>query len=156
MRQVALVLVALGLCGCATTHYTNKELGIGRYAVDREWIVTPGPNGAVCDIAYHVLGTYAYCLDYHAPHPASTAVAVKMSPTGTLHICNGAKCLTSGSAPNLNPYCFRQRHPACTTITRRIHVGVFRCKVIGAGVQCITKQTGRGVVIGATGVRRVG
>ena len=118
--------------------------GPARSATAR-WFVTPGPDGASCEIDVARPTTSVYCLVYRGGRPYATAVAGELTVAGRLRICHGLRCI--GNTPEGTP---------TLAAGRSLRVGPFRCTSRRAGVRCVVVDTGRGFSLGADGVVPLG
>jgi hypothetical protein len=144
MRNLAPLFVVLGLCACGSTVVTSvHKSGSGSSRSDRTEFTTPGPFSVGCDVAFRSprVGTQVYCGHGRWYDPARTHAGVAMNPSGSLRICHRKKC---GDVPGI-------------PLGRggKVAVGPFRCRVLRAGVRCMTVKTGRGFLFSAKGVKRI-
>ena len=130
-------LIGLTVLVVAATAYGSPE--------SQRFFLTPGPNGAGCEIDVGVSGlpTQAWCAIGPPQLPFSKALGVAMSASGRLQICHGGRCV--GNAP-----------VGTTTLRygRSISLGPFRCTSLRLGVRCIVTKRGHGFTLGARGVIR--
>lgn len=105
------------------------------------FFITPGENGASCELAAEVpgLGTFAYCLV--GPRHA---VSVEMKASGTLSVCHGLRCMSN--APD---------GVATLPYGASIRVGPFRCTSQRVGVRCLVTKLSHGFLLGPDGLTRV-
>jgi len=81
-----------------------------------------------------------YCQSLKKPH------SVTMRLDGRLRICrNGVRCLG-------NP----GEHTPVLPYGKQLTVGRFRCFSLQSGVKCVVTSSGRGFLINATGITKVG
>jgi hypothetical protein len=107
--------------------------------------VTPGPNGASCEIDVIVpnLPKRTWCVVEPPKVKASKAIGATLTPSGYLVICHGLKCV--GNAPE-QTRTLRYGHS--------ISVGPFRCTALRRGVHCVVKKLGYGFLLSADRVTR--
>jgi hypothetical protein len=136
MRGVILLLAMVGV-------FAAPAVGASGSA---RWFVTPGPNGASCeiDVGRPGLPTQTWCVVGPPQLPARSAVGVSLAPSGQLRRCRGLRCV--GNAPVRTP---------TLSYGRSTSLGPFRCTSLRAGVRCIVTKRGHGFLLGARGSKRV-
>jgi len=87
-------------------------------------------------------GSEVFCQSLKPPH------WVRMLPNGSLKICRGGLRCTSdfGERPT----------PRKLVYGAQVTVGRFRCSSLRSGMRCVVIRTGKGFLINAAGVARVG
>ena len=103
---------------------------------------TSGANGAKCEIAFDAphVGTFAYCVQNR--HQNAFRAGVSMQPSGHISLCQGKKCARNPDGHPLN-------------VGKTVTVGPYQCTVMSHGVLCDIAATGRGFLIGGSGVQQV-
>jgi hypothetical protein len=107
--------------------------------------LTPGPNGASCEIGVAVPFSpkKTWCVVEPPKVKASKAIGATLTPSGRVVVCHGLKCV--GNAPE-QTRTLRYGHS--------ISVGPFRCKALRRGVHCVVRKLGYGFLLSAHRVTR--
>jgi hypothetical protein len=112
----------------------------------QRFFVTPGPNGASCeiDVTVRSLPTQTWCVVGPPSVAMRKTVGVTLRASGKLTTCRGLRCL--GNAPE---------HTTTLRYGRSVSLGPFACTSLRLGVRCIVKKSGRGFRLGAHGMTRI-
>ena len=136
LAAAAACLVLLSGCGRAAGNENPTARRTHPHGAAR-WFVTPGSNGALCQMTVAPYApTSVLCLVGPPQVPANKAITATLTPAGHVKVCNGEGCLSNGGGPTL-PY------------GHSIALGPFRCTALRAGVLCVVTSTGRGFLLSA-------
>jgi hypothetical protein len=107
--------------------------------------VTPGPNGASCEIDVMVPFSpkKTWCVVEPPKVSASKAIGATLFPSGRVVACHGLKCV--GNAPEGA----RTLHYG-----HSISAGPFRCTAHRSGVRCVVRKLGYGFKLSRRGLIR--
>jgi hypothetical protein len=139
-RIAVLAVIAVGVAVGSAAAGAPASTGSQRF------FLTPGPNGASCeiDVGLPRSATTAWCVVEPPRVTAAKAIGVQLRASGRLNVCHGLRCV--GNPPTRTP---------TLKYGRSIELGPFRCTSLRRGVRCTVTSLGHGFLLGRRGVTRV-